>query len=185
MKNNKDTEDNNNNKYFFVSYLYDTNGGFGSGRAYYKSNDKYFNSNNFDNSVKEKSEDINTLTIINYKEICKEEYEHNTDDLQIKISNAGRCEKHLKEISNEVYKSCITYFTGFKSTIEFKEDFNSFISRNSYGYDFSTEIRVIEPSEFRSFLETLTKVITTDKDTIEKLENKLKEKSFLRRILRK
>jgi len=65
------------NKYFFVSYLYNTNTGFGSGNTYYVSNDKYFNRDNFNNAVKERSNDMTTITIVNYEEICKEEYNYN------------------------------------------------------------------------------------------------------------
>ena len=80
-------------------------------------------------------------------------------DLQREISRAVRYENNLKEISNEVYNYCIFYFNGSRSKIEFKEDFSSFVIRNSYEYDFRSDIRVIEPKEFSSFLETIRKLL--------------------------
>ena len=72
-KNNKDTT-----KYFFVSYNFNSNEGNGSGRAYYSTSDKHFNSNNFDKWITKHKISVYSVTIINYKEICKEEYEYNT-----------------------------------------------------------------------------------------------------------
>ena len=110
------------------------------------------------------------------------ENEVKRDDLQREISSAMRYEKHLKEISNEVYNYCIFHLEGSQYKMEFNEDFNSFGLRNSYEYDFRNDIRVIEPKEFSSFLETIKETITSDKKTIEKLEKKLKEKSFFKRV---
>ena len=64
-------------KYFFVSYNFNSNEGNGSGRAYYSTSDNYFNSNNFDKWIKNNLSSVQNVTIINYKEICKEEYNYN------------------------------------------------------------------------------------------------------------
>ena len=79
-KNTKNTKKEVSFKYFFVSYLFSSSEGSGYGRTFYRTSDKYFNINNFDKEIMKNDSTFNSVTVINYKEVCKEEFEYNMSD---------------------------------------------------------------------------------------------------------